>query len=247
MAINFGIDENMVLDVIAGNLEQIGAEVSEKKFFEIADMIDESLNSVMEMVAYGTAESWKAEARSIGMGWGKHYAEAISVKDNGTTFTVEADGSNKFVNFTEQGIRSFSIKDGLMKSDKAKMSSEGVRYIHVPMPVKTPSKAGQGESTASRFGGREMTEEAYKIVKSGGKFSGPLKSGQEISGLSKYKSAQRHEQYGIFMTVSENSKGWQHPGVPATKVYQKVLDEVNKNIAIALDGFCKAIVREALG
>lgn len=242
---NFDIRSDYILDVIAQNLETVGAQVSEKTFFEIAERIDETLPGVVEAIAYNSAELYKSEARSVSTGWGKHYARSIRVKSNGDSFVVEADESNKFVNFVESGVRSFDIKKGLLASEKAKTSSDGIKYITIPFPVRTPKKKSNGEPS-SRFGGREMSSEIYKIVKSGGKFSGKLPTGQDVQGLSRWRTAQRHEQYGMFLTVSERSNGWQHPGTPAEPVYQRVLDEVNRNVAKALDAFCKSIVKEYL-
>ena len=94
-----------------------------------------------------------------------------------------------------------------------------------------------------------MTREMHRIVKSGGKLSPGTTlnikgKNIDITGLSRYVTRQRHEQYGIFRVVSEKSQGWQHPGVAAEPVYPKVLAEVNKKIQEVLSAYCREIVKE---
>ena len=98
----------------------------------------------------------------------------------------------------------------------------------------------------SRFGGREMTSDIHKIVKGGGKApAGTLStSGQDISGLSRWTTDQRHEQYGIFRVVSEKSKGWQYPNGGATPVFPSVVEYVNRRIQEVLNAFCQEIIRQ---
>jgi hypothetical protein len=218
-------------------------QVTEEQFFNITEKIDEALPGIMEMIAYSTSEYWKSEARGVSTDWGKHYANSIKVEGSGVEYEVSADEGNKFVNFVEHGVKSFSIKEGLLRSNKAKIGPSGIKYIIVPFPVRTPTRKGQGK-VQSRFGGREMTEKIYNIVKSGGTYSGKLKSGQEVTGLKRWTTKKFHSAYGMFLCVSENSKGWIHSGVPAEPVFKKVEAEVNRQIAEILDNFCKAIVEE---
>jgi len=237
---------------VAEALNDAVAQTSEAQFQQIAEQIDESMGGIVELLTYGMQESWQNEARASG-GWGEKYANAIKAEVNGNTGEIYVDEtlvdkeSNKpnmmFVNMVEQGMKSFSIKDALMRSDKAKISSDGVKYMSIPMPVSTPRTAGQGKQQ-TKFGKREMTREAYNIVKNGGKFSGSLKKGGEVAGLTKYVTRQFHGQYGMFLTVSENSKGFVHPGKAATPVYPKVLAEVNKRIGEVIQEFVKGVVKE---
>lgn len=243
MPINLNIDEEMILDVIMQNLELASIQLTEEQFYNVAEKIDESLPGVMEAIAYNSAEHWKNEARSVSTGWGERYAETIKVEGSGTNYEVSADETNKFVNFVEKGVVSFDIKKGLLASEKAKIGPSGIKYIVVPFPVRTPRRKEQGKMQ-SRFGGREMSEEVYKIVKSGGTYSGKLKSGQKITGLKKWSTKKFHSAYGMFLCVSEKSKGWIHPGVAAEPVFLKVKQEIDRQISQVLDAFCKAIVAE---
>lgn len=249
----FNIDEDVILGAISESLDSIDYEISSEQATKIANAINDSFPGVIELLTYGMQEHWKQEARDTPTGWGQKYANAIKAKVTGNIGEIWVDEnmidktSNKpsifFARMVEEGMKSFSIKEGLLKSEKAKVSSDGIKYIVVPFPVATPRKENQG-NMASKFSGREMTKEAHDIVKNGGKYTGKLKSGQEVSGLTRYVTQQRHEQYGMFLCVSEKSDGWIHPGVAPTPVFQGVLDEINKRTHDVISEFCKSIVKE---
>lgn len=249
----FNLDPDVVMQSIIEGLESVGSDVSESQFMEIADTINDKFPGVIEVLTYGMQEHWKDEAINSGSGWGQKYANAVKAEVTGNIGKVWIDedmqdkNSNKpnimFVKMVEEGMKSFSIKEGLLASDKAKVSSTGIRYIIVPFPVRAPAKPGQGKP-ARKFGGREMTEEAHKIVTGGGKFSGKLKSGQEVSGLTQYVTRQRHSQFGMFRMVTENSKGWQHPGRGPSPVFPSVLQEVDKQVNAVISEFVKAVVQK---
>ena len=249
----FNFDEDTILDSISNALEEAGYNASQDQMTSIINAIDEKFPSIIEILTYGMQSHWKDEARNSGLGWGEKYANAIKAEVSGGVGEIYIDEdmldkqTNKpsimFANMVEYGMKSFSIKDALMASEKAKVSADGVKYMTVPFPVATPRKASQGKM-ASKFGGREMTEEMHKVIKSGGRISGKLKSGQEVSGLSRYVTQQRHSQYGIFIRVSEKSKGWIHPGVAASPVFPNVIKEVNKRVQEIISSFCKEIGKQ---
>lgn len=250
----FDLDENMLIESTIGVLEDVGSQVSESQFNKILNAINDGMPSVIQILAQGMAEHWQAEAINAGS-WGAKYSNAIKYEVNGNKAEIYIDesmidkGSDKpnilFAKMMEEGVRSWSIKDALLKSDKAKVGPDGVRYITIPFPVATPRKKGQGHMQ-SKFGGREMSSEIHKIVSSGGKIPRGTKTsaGMDISGLTRYNTRQRHSQYGLFRRVSENSKGWQHPGTAATPVFPSVLQEVNKKVGEVVQSFLQAIVKE---
>ena len=252
----FNLNEDLILDAIVSALEEAGYQASDEQMAKIVDAIDESFPGVIQVLTYGMQEQWKAEAKNSGTGWGQKYANAIKAKVTGTVGEIYIDenmvdkSSHKpnmlFVKMVEEGMKSFSIKDALLASDKAKIGSDGIRYITIPFPIATP-KTTESKS-ASQFGGREMTKEMYNIVKNGGRLtSGNIKAGGkdlDVSGLTKYNTRQRHGQYGIFRRVSETSSGWQHPGVARSPVFPSVKQAVDARIQEVLAEYCKSIVRE---
>ncbi len=252
----FNIDPDMVIQSVFEALEYAGIEASEEQFNKIAETIDNCMPGVIQIIAQGMTEHWRTEAEGAG-GWGSKYAKAIQYKVMGTSADIYLDEemidkeSHKpnimFAEMMEKGVKTWSIKDALLASDKAKTSSDGIKYIVIPFPVATPRHKGQGKMK-NYFGGREMTTEIYNLVKSGGKLdAGTLTvrgKDVDISGLSKYNTKQLHGQYGIFRCVSEKSKGWQYPYVPAEPVFQNVLNEVNRKIDEIVKEFCVDIVKE---
>lgn len=258
----FGIDPDAVYNPIVEALEYAGAQVSEQQFIEIAEAINKSLPDVVDHLAYATYENWKAKAESVSTGWGGKYSSGIKVKDGEVYLDEEmidkqTDKPVKmFAEMIEKGQNSFSIRDALLKSEKAKtgVDNDGntVKYISVPFPVRTP-KTNKKTKMSSEFQGRAMTQAMYRIVKAGGKItSGSIKAkgkDVDIAGLSKYRTPQRHSGYGIFRRVSSNtpSDKWRHPGRGAEPVLQSVKNELNTQIHKALSAFCWAIVHEHTG
>lgn len=251
----FGIDEDMIMNTITDALEEAAYNVSEKQFIKIVDTIEEVMPDVVETILYGMMVHWRKEARDSGTGWGEKYASAIDAKmtadGKGEVFVDETlidKSSDKpimmFVSMIEKGVKSWSIKDALLKSDKAKVGKDNVRYITIPFPVATPRAKNQG-TMQSKFGKREMTAEMYRIVRGGGKIkSGKLKSGENIAGLQRVVTRQFHSQYMIFRRITKDSKGWQHPGRGQSPVFPSVLSEVNLRVHETLAAFCKNIVKE---
>lgn len=250
----FDIDQDMIMNTIMSAMNKAGEEYAQ----QIIERIDDSIPGVLELLINDSTEYWKETAIGKGGGWGEIYASAIKNKksNNGGEIYIDENVKGKnnkpakmFSEMVEKGVKSFSIKDALLASEKAKTSKDGIKYIIIPMPVHTPSKKGQGKMS-SRFGGREMTNEVYKIVKNGGKISkGTMlttTSGKEIDigGLTKFETRQFHSQYGIFRCVSQKSQGWQYPEKSPRPVFPSVIDYVNKRVAEIVDELCQAIVKE---
>jgi hypothetical protein len=246
----FDIDQDMIMNTIMSAMNKAGEEYAQ----QIIERIDDSIPGVLELLINDSTEYWKETAIGKGGGWGEIYASAIKNKksNNGGEIYIDENVKGKnnkpakmFSEMVEKGVKSFSIKDALLASEKAKTSKDGIKYIIIPMPVHTPLKKGQGK-ISSRFGGREMSADVYKIVKNGGRApSGTLStSGQDISGLTKFETRQFHSQYGIFRCVSQKSQGWQYPDKSPRPVFPSVIDYVNKRVAEIVDELCQAIVKE---
>ncbi len=250
----FNIDEDNMFNAIDQAMRQAEANLTEQQVQKIVEQIDNSVPGLIELLLNDTKEHWKQEAIDSGTGWGEKYARAIKSEMGNNEGSVYVDENMKdstgqkssvFVRKVELGVQSWSIRDALMKSEKAKTGKDGIKYIIIPMPVATPRQKGQGKMS-SRFGSREMTSEIHALVKSGGRApKGTLStSGQDISGLTRYETRQFHSAYGIFRVVKADSKGWQYPSVGATPVFPSVIDYVNKRIQEILNEFCVAVIKE---
>jgi len=250
----FDIDSDGIMNSIIQALDSAEASLTDEMIEKIFNQIDDAIPGVIELLVEDTAEHWKEKASGSGTGWGQKYANAIRSKvsnGEGSIYVDESvkDSSGKpavmFARMVENGVKSWSIKDALLKSDKAKISKDGVKYMIIPFPVHTPPKKGQGKMS-SRFGGRVMDSEVHNLVKNGGRAPKGSTStdGQDISGLSKWESQKYHSGYGIFRVVSQKSRGWQYPNVSETPVFSSVKDYVEKRIAEMVNALCVAIVKE---
>lgn len=250
----FSLDENMIIQKVIMAFDDAESDISEEQFNKIAIAINDSVPGLISVLTRGMAEHWKQAAMDAG-GWGNKYAGAISYtidKDSGEIFlddkkTDQSSGKPNmmFAKMVEEGMKSFSIKEGLMKSEHVKRGKNGVKYIVVPFPVAVP-RGIKNMKESKQFGGREMTQEAHKLVKTEGKYIGALATGGDTfgSGLVRYTTRQFHEAYGMFICVNENSRGWIHPGVMANPVFPKVIEEVNKKIAELISDFCAELVKK---
>jgi enoyl reductase-like protein len=249
----FNIDD-MIFESINNAMRQAEADLTEQQVHNIVNAIDGALPGLIQLLTQDTKEEWKQEAIESGTGWGEKYARAIMSKisnKEGSVYIDESamDSTGKksmmFVQMIEKGVKSWSIKDALLASEKAKTGKDGIKYIIVPFPVAAPRQKGQGKPL-SRFGGREMSSEVHDLVKSGGRAPKGTTdiSGQDISGLTKWTTEQRHEQYSIFRCVSNRSVGWQYPTIGATPVFPSIIDYVNKRIQEILNDFCLAVIKE---
>ena len=256
----FDIDSDTVLNSVLSALETaVDDGVTEDQFNRIANQIDEALPGIIALITHDIRAEWQERARD-GDRWGSKYAAAINSRVTGTEGQIFLDETiidkttNRpaimFAKMMELGVKTWSIKDALLRSDRVKVGPDGVKYIIVPMAVATPRQESQG-TPMSRFGGRVMTEEIHNIVKNGERYDGSIMTSNDqgakevdISGLSRYNTRQRHSQYGIFRRVSERSKGWQYPNIPPEPVFNGVLEYVNRRIFEVLTEFCAAIVEE---
>jgi hypothetical protein len=249
----FNIDENEMISEFAELFEKVGRELSEEKFMEIANKIEDTIPGIIEYLVDETKKMWISEAKNRG-GWGRKYIPAIKSEFTGNDGSVYLDERTKdkkskrpnymFAMMVEEGVKSWSIKDALLQSERAKVGPSGIKYIIVPFPVRTPRRDPKTKMS-SHFQGREMTQEMYRIVKAGGRLkSGKLKTGEDVSGLVKWTTRKYHAAYGFFRCVSEKSTGWKHPGKSPSPVYPLVEKEVSRRIKEVIQGFMKAIVNE---
>lgn len=246
----FDFDEEMIFNTINAAMES----ASEEQANRIMEQIDNAMPGLLELMVLEAESVWVGEAQNAG-GWGSKYAQAIKTKFSGYEGEVyldetSIDKQSKKPNFMyammmEKGVKSWSIKEALLASSKAKTGKDGIKFMIIPFPVAVPRKTGQGKAS-SRFGGREMSSEIHALVRGGGKApAGTLsKSGQDISGLTKYTTPQFHSAYGMFRTVSSRSKGWIYPDIPAEPVFNSALDIVNKKVGEMLAEFCQSIIKD---
>ena len=256
----FNVQDELI-DSVGEAIDEMSENLSAEAMNRVINQIKNAMPGLIELMTYQTQDTWRTMAGDAG-GWGDKYAKIVKADFDGKEGNVYLDetmmdSQSKKPNFMfammmENGVASWSIKDALMKSDKAKTGKDGIKYITIPLPVATPRKTGSGHKM-SYFGGREMSGEIHKLVKAGGKAPEgstvnvtTMRGSKDvdISGLAKYTTQQRHSQYGIFRRVSEKSKGWQYPNVSTTPIFDSVIKYVEKRMAEVVADFCYAIVED---
>jgi hypothetical protein len=130
--LNIDIMDDTIIDTIINTLDGIGRKVSENEFIEVANKIDSAMPGIIELMTIEAHNDWVSQAINA-KGWGTKYAGAIKYELSDKKGEVYLDDSiidkesNKpnimFAKMMEDGVKSWSIKDALLKSDKAKQNS----------------------------------------------------------------------------------------------------------------------------
>ena len=246
----FNIDADTAFNTVLEALEAAGQNIADDKMKEIVDVIEGTLPEVVGSLMSETYDEW-CKLAVAKKGWGTKYVQAIRTKIENNEASIYLDETVKppFGLMMERGVKSWSIKDALLESKKVKIGPSGIPYITIPFPVHTP---GETTHMNAKFGNRKMTKDMHSIVKGGGHIESgsitvqnTLRSFEvDVSGLTRFNSRKFHSQYGIFRTVSKNSKGWQYPDVPEQPIYPSVIDYVNRRIVEVLKDYCEEIIKE---
>ena len=198
-------------------------------------------------------EEWVTELdkSSAKEGWKRLYREAINIDPQGSPLETSVTAEGLSVNLVEDGVRSFSIKDGLLNGPRAKISKKGKVYTTVfirkfgagarkapksrmtPMVHKLASTLAKGETIRSRI------VSLQRRIASGEKVTGVEKRVVDLASQRKLPShieriqkvgKSGHIHYGSFVRVSEDSSGWMYPNIPAVPVYDVVFDKVTEKV-----------------
>lgn len=229
----FNVFEN---DELANVFAELSREVQKDFPVETAKLVNN--------VAAAVQSLWASTAEEEGGGWGRRYAQTLrfepmkSSGDSGTArvYADESDPNFMFVNFVEEGVQSWSIKDALLKGKSARTSAKtGMVYVVVPFRFRTPGS----QQASSKFAG-VMPQGVYERVLAGEPITADFaeKAGgtKHMAGLKRYTEGQ-HSSFMTFRVVTERSEGWQYPQKPARPVYEKVLAQVGPAIEASLRSF----------
>lgn len=175
----------------------------------------------------------------------EHYLEKTTVKLDSYVLIVEIDRDDWLANALENGVSSFDMKPGLLKSPKAKRSSKGFRYIRVPIGKekdRNPGPSAKGQDLQNRinqvlkkpqFGPKSVPKisitggvyESQKIINSDPKLQGFYRT-RKFESIQEYHSGKKPKWgYTLFRTVSENPTAmskWQHPGFEAANILKEL-------------------------
>jgi len=179
-------------------------------------------------------------------GWKRRYVDAVTAREGDTDMEAFVEAKGMFVNFVENGIKSFDMKPGLLNSPKAKTSKKGIRYMIVPFQYGIPGtqhiknmppevySAIRSLSSGSSLGARVISALKEKGTKNPEFYQGLTKVGEE-----------GHHQYFSFRVVSAKSKGWIYPIIAKVPIYDDTKkDIVNKVLPIVHEGLMKDLESE---
>ena len=191
---------------------------------------------------------WAAMAKGASP-WGARYAAALvrepMTGQGGGTASVELDQEHPgamFANMMENGVRSWSIKDALLASSRAKTSMRtGLKYLVVPFRWRTP---GSTKATSSFSG--VMPDEIYEAAKKGQTISAAqadAAGNPNLAGLRKVNKPP-HSGYMTFRVVTEQSTGWMYPQKAPTPVFPKVLDHARELVKEVVEQFVESYAED---
>jgi len=241
---------------IFGDESAENAQMLQRLLESAGEMLPEHIVNMTNSILYAVQSYWASQAIDEGGGWGRRYAGVLMVEPvpkGGGKGSVYADDSNPdymFVLMVENGVRSWSIKDALLASDKVRYKKEAPHrlrtYIVVPFRWRTPQgSTGNKAQASSNFAG-VMPEEAHETALRGGVVSEQQARALKkvnLAGLKRFGEA-GHGHYLTFRVVHEDSPGWQYPDIPAAPVYERVRARVEGAIAKGIAGYVKRFAEE---
>ena len=179
--------------------------------------------------------------------------------DKDYVLVVEINEDSWLANAVEEGVSSFDIKEGLLNSNKAKMSSKGVKYIHVPISKNPDWTSGteKGQEYDQRIQ-QALKNPEFMLSNWKKQASGEYVESQRLvtddpalSGFyrtRKYKDFESTKKqkpkwgYVMFRTVSENSdpNSWQHPGIKKHDILRNVERWLYESVDTLLDNYIQS-------
>lgn len=119
---------------------------------------DALLRAVVDANTSEFLKNWKAAASKDLKSTRRNYLSGIRVLTSGR-FTNSIVLMGKFNNMLEMGFGPFDMKEGFLKSSKAKIGANGKRYITIPFRWATAGAIGENEA----FSG-VMPQDIYDII-----------------------------------------------------------------------------------
>jgi hypothetical protein len=179
-----------------------------------------NMSLILELAAVEARNEWVKLAREVLHSTASAYVSAIGEPEGrGLTRTIrlKSDTSaGKLANALEEGIGPFDMKEGFLKSRKAKRSKAGGKYITIPFQLKTPGAAGGMPPV--------MPRSIYRLASQ-------MQSGQQL------KLPTHLDGYAIRSRLSPDLKKWDNytwksspfQGITKTPMFPGMLPEAQKS------------------
>lgn len=192
---------------------------------ELGDRADVVLQRAVDALGeFALDNIRKRSADKLGIETWQEFSKSITVSKEKHAVTLAI--TDPRMAGIETGFSGFDIKEGLLKSPKAKQGKSGT-YIDVPFEHKT-TKRGKG-SLIEPTSMRKAVEKAMSVAKSTGK---TVRMGKRAGMASKLQDMKVSPEKGAqtFRRVSSNSPptSWQHPGLDGIRAFEETAQEVER-------------------
>ena len=172
------------------------------------------------------------------------YVDAIRSEMSQYLLVVNLDQDSWLANAVEQGVGAFSLKDGHLKSPKARISKAGFRYMYIPLGITKSQTTTPDNQLALNF--QQRIRDVLQRPKFGMKrlkqtIDGKVSTMEEVqvqdpdlSGIYRvttFASAQAYAtgkkgttQFLMFRTMSDKpgTSVWEHPGIAPKNLFREL-------------------------
>lgn len=228
--------------------------------------IEEGVNKFVESVPIYTKQHINRLAKRNLDSTAEHYMNNVTVKMSDYLLIVELNKEDWLVNAVESGVSGFNLKETILSSPKAKMSSKGFRYMSIPMGQKRGRKRGteEGKQFQAKID-QILLKPKFGLMKMNITSNGKIVQSQQVitadptmKGLyrtrmfdtaEEFHSAKKKGgwQFVLFRTISENPVSktgatWKHPGIKPVNILKKTERWLNDSAGELLSGLIEAEV-----
>jgi hypothetical protein len=225
------------------------------------EAMSNGMNKFMAMAPHMVKQHIDLEARRKLNSTADHYKAAVTTKMVDSVLVVELDKDDWLANAVETGVGAFDMKQGLLRSNKAKVSKAGYRYMSIPIGHSKNGKPGtqKGQEFQKKINEVLMKPkvgisklktmmngkviESQKILTDDPQLQGFYRS-RLFDSATEFYSGKRKPQwsYVLFRTVSENPMSktgatWEHPGIKPVNIMRSTAAWIDQAMPKLLESF----------
>lgn len=222
------------------SLEQLFSRGAFPRSAQFMDRLAQAARKEFEEELFTGAPAWwgrMALSTEPGGGGG------ILVRDvpGGKDVEYADQGYYNYVQVIQEGRPRYSTRDALMRSPRARRTEDGVRYHVVPL---TRNDSGQRIGPRTGPVNAVLKKSGYESD-DGGQMRSSYRIFQRADGEGDVFAMAQHVKGGIqrsyvrFVLVTEYSKGWYYPAIPANPIEKNLQAKVDR--ALRSDTFRKRV------
>ncbi|MEM4380555.1 MAG: hypothetical protein QXL01_07745 [Thermoplasmatales archaeon] len=196
------------------------------------------------------------------------YLEAVKVRLVNNVLVIELDRDSWIANAVESGVSGFNMKEGHLKSPKAKTSQKGFKYMVIPIGKQKDGSGGnteKGQAFQAKVN-QALANKKFGLTRLKAMVSGQIVQMQQVlsddvdlSGFYRYRQFESAEafhsgkkpqwQYVLFKAMSENPESkskWEHPGIQPVHIFRDTERFLLENMPKMLDGLLEAEIQKLI-